>query len=45
MTREVEQKRTEMVREWLGDEIYEVMRAGGRFFDEMGGYTLPKARE
>ena len=44
MVREIELARTALTREWLGDEIADVMAEGGKFFDDMGGYTLPKAR-
>lgn len=37
-------RRTELVPEWLGADIADIMAKGGKFFDEMGGYTLPKAR-
>lgn len=42
--REVETARTALTKEWLGEDIENVMAKGGRFFDDMGGYTLPKAR-
>jgi hypothetical protein len=34
-----------MVREWVGEETATLMAEGGKFFDELGGYPLPKARE
>lgn len=43
--REIEGPRTAMTRQWLGEEIADVMAKGGKFFDDMGGYTLPKLRE
>jgi len=33
------------VREWVGEETATLMAEGGKFFDELGGYPLPKARE
>jgi hypothetical protein len=42
--KEIETARTALTRDWLGDDIANVMAEGGRFFDDMGGYTLPKAR-
>jgi len=43
--REIEVARTALTKEWLGEDIANVMAEGGKFFDDMGGYTLPKARE
>lgn len=42
--KEIETARTALTKEWLGEEIADVMVKGGKFFDDMGGYTLPKAR-
>ncbi|KAH6633546.1 hypothetical protein C7974DRAFT_452900 [Boeremia exigua] len=42
--KEIETARTELTREWLGEDISDIMAKGGKFFDDMGGYTLPKAR-
>jgi hypothetical protein len=42
--REIETARTALTKEWLGENIADVMARGGKFFDETGGYTLPKAR-
>ncbi|KAF2634705.1 NAD(P)-binding protein [Massarina eburnea CBS 473.64] len=42
--REIETPRTAMTKQWLGDDIASVMAKGGKFFDDMGGYTLPKPR-
>lgn len=42
--KEIETRRTALTEEWLGEEIADIMAKGGKFFDEMGGYTLPKAR-
>lgn len=42
--REIETARTALTKQWLGDEIAQVMADGGKFFDDMGGYPLPKAR-
>ena len=42
--REIETERTALTKEWLGEDIADVMAKGGKFFNEMGGYTLPKAR-
>lgn len=33
-----------MIGDWLGEDIADVMAKGGKFFDDMGGYTLPKPR-
>ncbi|PSN67642.1 NAD(P)-binding protein [Corynespora cassiicola Philippines] len=44
VAREVETARTALTREWLGEDIANIMAEGGKFFDDMGGYTLPKAR-
>jgi len=42
--KEVEIARTALTKEWLGEDIADVMAKGGKFFEDMGGYTLPKAR-
>ena len=42
---EIEVARTELTKQWLGEEIAQVMADGGKFFDDMGGYPLPKPRE
>ncbi|ORX99502.1 hypothetical protein BCR34DRAFT_495350 [Clohesyomyces aquaticus] len=42
--REIETARTALTKQWLGEEIADMMVAGGKFFDDMGGYPLPKAR-
>jgi hypothetical protein len=44
VVREVEIARTAMTAQWLGDEITQIMADGGKFFDDMGGYPLPKPR-
>ncbi|UPX12876.1 uncharacterized protein EKO05_0003411 [Ascochyta rabiei] len=44
VVREIETARIALTKEWLGEEIAEIMVQGGKFFDDMGGYTLPKAR-
>ncbi|KAF1842985.1 NAD(P)-binding protein [Cucurbitaria berberidis CBS 394.84] len=44
LLKEVETARTALTKEWLGEEIADVMAKGGKFFEDMGGYTLPKAR-
>lgn len=44
LVREIETARTALTKEWLGEEIADVMAKGGKFFEDMGGYTLPKAR-
>ncbi|KAH8722494.1 hypothetical protein GQ44DRAFT_829017 [Phaeosphaeriaceae sp. PMI808] len=44
VTREIEIARTALTKEWLGEDIAEIMAQGGKFFDDMGGYTLPRAR-
>ena len=43
--REIEAKRTALTKEWLGDEIAQVMQDGGKFFDDMGGYPMPPPRK
>ncbi|KAF2030677.1 NAD(P)-binding protein [Setomelanomma holmii] len=42
--KEIETARTTLTKEWLGEDIADVMAKGGKFFEDMGGYTLPKAR-
>jgi hypothetical protein len=42
--KEIETARTALTKQWLGQEITDIMAKGGKFFDDMGGYTLPKAR-
>ncbi|OSS53617.1 hypothetical protein B5807_01271 [Epicoccum nigrum] len=42
--REIEMARAALTKEWLGQDIADVMARGTKFFDDMGGYTLPKAR-
>ncbi|KAF2022396.1 NAD(P)-binding protein [Aaosphaeria arxii CBS 175.79] len=44
MVREIETTRTGLTTQWLGEEIAHVMAEGGKFFDDIGGYPLPKAR-
>ena len=44
MVKEIEMARTALTKQWLGEEIANAMEKGGQFFDDMGGYTLPKAR-
>ncbi|KAJ8116961.1 hypothetical protein OPT61_g1735 [Boeremia exigua] len=44
LVKEIETARTALTKEWLGEDIADVMAKGGKFFDDMGGYTLPKAR-
>ncbi|KAL1600736.1 hypothetical protein SLS60_007124 [Paraconiothyrium brasiliense] len=43
--KEIETPRTAMMEEWLGEDIAEVMVKGGQFFDDIGGYPMPKPRE
>ncbi|KAJ4304747.1 hypothetical protein N0V90_000274 [Kalmusia sp. IMI 367209] len=45
LIREIETTRTAMTKQWLGEDIADVMVKGGQFFDDMGGYTMPKPRE
>ncbi|KAF2845833.1 NAD(P)-binding protein [Plenodomus tracheiphilus IPT5] len=42
LTKEMETARTAMVTNWLGEDIAHVMAEGAKFFDDMGGYNLPK---
>lgn len=42
--KEIETARTALTKEWLGADIANVMAEGGKFFEDMGGYTLPKSR-
>ncbi|KAF2106148.1 hypothetical protein BDV96DRAFT_508419 [Lophiotrema nucula] len=44
VVREIETVLNGMTKQWLGEEIADVMVAGGKFFDEMGGYPMPKPR-
>ncbi|KAF2493343.1 NAD(P)-binding protein [Lophium mytilinum] len=41
--KEIELARTALVREWVGEDTANLMAEGGKFFDELGGYPLPKA--
>lgn len=43
--KEIETARTALTKDWLGKDIANVMAEGSKFFDDMGGYTLPKARD
>ncbi|KAF2686133.1 NAD(P)-binding protein [Lentithecium fluviatile CBS 122367] len=43
--REIESARTSLTKKWLGEDIAGIMAKGGKFFEDMGGYTLPKLRE
>ncbi|KAF2652986.1 NAD(P)-binding protein [Lophiostoma macrostomum CBS 122681] len=45
IVREVETRRTALVPEWLGEDISKIMTEGGKFFEDIGGYPLPKPRE
>lgn len=40
----MEQTRTELIVEWLGEDVQELMQKAGELFAEMGGYPLPKLR-
>jgi NAD(P)-dependent dehydrogenase (short-subunit alcohol dehydrogenase family) len=44
LVREIETARTALTSQWLGEDIADIMARGGKFFDDIGGYTLPKAR-
>jgi hypothetical protein len=44
LVREIEVARTSAMKDWLGVEIFDIMTRGGKFFNDLGGYTLPKAR-
>ncbi|CAO2653233.1 Nn.00g026440.m01.CDS01 [Neocucurbitaria sp. VM-36] len=44
LVKEIETARTALTKEWLGEGIADVMAKGGKFFEDMGGYTLPKPR-
>ena len=44
MKKELEMPRIAFTKEWLGDDIADVMVRGGKFFEEIGGTPLPKAR-
>ncbi|KAI8936732.1 hypothetical protein NX059_007119 [Plenodomus lindquistii] len=41
LVKEIETARTALVKDWLGDDIAHVMAEGAKFFDDIGGYTLP----
>ncbi|KAF9741886.1 hypothetical protein PMIN06_008001 [Paraphaeosphaeria minitans] len=43
--REIETARTALTKQWLGSDISDIMVKGGQFFDDMGGYPMPKPRE
>lgn len=42
--KEIEMARTVLTTQWLGEDIANAMVKGGKFFDDIGGYTLPKPR-
>lgn len=42
--REIETARTNMTKEWLGEEISDFLAQRGKFFEDLGGYPLPKPR-
>ncbi|KAF2729837.1 NAD(P)-binding protein [Polyplosphaeria fusca] len=42
--REIETVRTSLMQQWMGEEIAHVMAEGGKFFNDIGGYPLPKPR-
>lgn len=42
--REIEAQRKALIPQWLGQDIADIMVNGGKFFEDIGGYTLPKAR-
>lgn len=44
LVREIEVARTSATKDWLGVEIFDILTRGGKFFNDLGGYTLPKAR-
>ncbi|KAL1797628.1 hypothetical protein ACET3X_004234 [Alternaria dauci] len=44
LVREIEVARTSATKDWLGKEMFDIMMRGGKFFNDAGGYTLPKAR-
>jgi hypothetical protein len=44
LVREVEVAGTATTKDWLGEEMCDIMARGSKFFDDLGGYTLPKAR-
>ncbi|KAF2450033.1 NAD(P)-binding protein [Karstenula rhodostoma CBS 690.94] len=43
--KEIETVRTALTKEWLGEDITDVMVKGGEFFNDIGGYPMPKPRE
>lgn len=43
-TREIEDARARLVPQWIGADMAQLMTEGGRLFDELGGYPLPKPR-
>lgn len=43
-TKEIEAARTALMPNWLGDYMSDLLAKGGKFFEGIGGYTLPKAR-
>ncbi|KAI4651898.1 hypothetical protein J4E93_002094 [Alternaria ventricosa] len=44
LVREIEEPRTAWTKDWLGEEISDIMARGGKFFNDLGGYTLPQAQ-
>ncbi|GLA67595.1 hypothetical protein CBS147353_10670 [Aspergillus niger] len=42
--REVEHAQKDILAEWLGEDIVEVFREAAAFFENQGGYQLPKAK-
>ncbi|EON64630.1 hypothetical protein W97_03863 [Coniosporium apollinis CBS 100218] len=43
-TNEIEAARTALLPMWVGEEMANILAEGGRFFDKIGGYPLPKIR-
>lgn len=44
MTREIEQPRTEAIASYMGADVKLALDQAKEFFDELGGYPLPKPR-
>ncbi|KAI1878950.1 hypothetical protein JX265_003127 [Neoarthrinium moseri] len=44
IVREVEMTRAALMGSWLGEDLVELMAVSGKFFEELGGYPLPKKR-
>lgn len=44
MMREIEGPLKGLTREWVGDDVADLMAKGGELFERLGGYPLPGVR-